>query len=78
MAFEGIGKVLIIMGGLVLVLGIIVTVASRFPAIPFLGKLPGDILISKDGFSFYVPLTTSIVLSILLTILLSISGRFFK
>ncbi len=67
-----------ITGGLTLLLGIIVTAVSRLPGIPFIGKLPGDILISKDGFSFYFPLATSILLSILLTVLINIIGRFLK
>jgi hypothetical protein len=37
--------------------------------IPFLGKLPGDILIKKENFTFYFPLATSLLLSLLLTLL---------
>ena len=40
--------------------------------IPFLGRLPGDIYIKREKFSFYFPITTSIIISIILTILFSI------
>ena len=40
-----------------------------------IGRLPGDIYVKRDGFSFYFPLTTSIVLSIVLTLLLAFFRR---
>ena len=40
--------------------------------IPYIGKLPGDISIKRENFSFYFPITTSIILSIILTILFSL------
>ena len=49
--FGGIGKVLIIIGIVIAVIGVLLTFGTR---IPFLGKLPGDILIRKDGVSFYL------------------------
>jgi len=67
--FQEIGKLLLIFGGLLALLGLLLIVA---PKIPWLGRLPGDILIKKDNFVFYFPLATSILLSILLTILFSI------
>ncbi len=59
------GVVLALLGGLLLLAG----------KIPFLGRLPGDIIIRRENWSFYFPLTTSILLSILLTLLLSLFGR---
>ena len=59
------GVVIALVGGLLLLLG----------KIPFLGRLPGDIVIRRDNWSFYFPLTTSIVISILLTLLLALFGR---
>ena len=59
------GVVIALVGGLLLLLG----------KIPFLGRLPGDIVIRRDNWSFYFPLTTSIVVSILLTLLLALFGR---
>lgn len=59
------GLVLAAIGGLLLFIG----------KVPFIGKLPGDIYIQRKNFSFYFPLTTSILLSILLTILFSLFRR---
>lgn len=66
------GKPLIIFGIILLIVGILLVYT---PKIPFLGKLPGDIFIKKDGFTFYAPLATSILLSILLTILANLFFR---
>lgn len=63
------GKMLIILGVVLIVIGLAFTYGPR---IPWLGKLPGDISIKKDNFSFYFPITTSIIISIILTILFSI------
>ncbi len=54
------GKVLVIAGALLLLLGILLWAA---PSIPLLGKLPGDIRIERPGFRLYFPLTTCLVLS---------------
>ena len=67
-----IGKTIIIFGVVLIAIGLILTF---MPKVPFLGKLPGDFLFKKDGFTFYFPLATSIILSILLTILLNIFLR---
>ena len=73
---ENIGRFLMIGGIILFVVGGLVFLASRF-GIPF-GRLPGDIRIERDGFSFYFPLASSIVISILLTIILNIIVRLFK
>jgi hypothetical protein len=67
------GNLLIIVGIILVVLGLIFSFGGR---IPFLGKLPGDILIRRNNFTFYFPLATSIVLSILLTLILMLINRF--
>lgn len=59
------GLILAAVGGLILFIG----------KVPFIGRLPGDIYIQRKNFSFYFPLTTSILLSILLTILFSLFRR---
>jgi hypothetical protein len=66
------GRTLIISGIVLAVLGGLILLSSH---IPWLGKLPGDIRIKRDGFSFYFPLTTCIVISILLTLILRLLGR---
>ena len=58
------GWVLIVVGVLITVIGLVWLFA---PSIPWLGKLPGDIVIERENFSFYFPVTTCILLSLLLT-----------
>jgi len=65
---EGIGKILLIVGGIIVILGLILIFSQH---IPFLGKLPGDILVKRDGFSFYFPIVTLLVLSLLITIIVN-------
>lgn len=58
------GWLLIVVGILIAVVGLVWLLS---PAIPWLGRLPGDIVIERDNFRFYFPLATCIVLSLLLT-----------
>lgn len=62
------GKVIIIIGFIVIIIGVIWYYFGD--KLSFLGRLPGDIRIEKDNFSFYFPLTTMVLLSLLLSILL--------
>ena len=71
--FEGIGKVLLIVGIVIVVLGLVLAFSGH---IPFSGKLPGDILIKKDGVSFYFPIVTFLLLSLILTIIINFILRF--
>ncbi|MCG8603994.1 DUF2905 domain-containing protein [bacterium] len=64
--FESLGKMFLAIGALFLVLGLLF---SYIKHIPFLGKMPGDILIEKKNFMFYFPLATSLILSVVLSIL---------
>ena len=66
------GKILIFLGLIPVVVGLFFLLG---PKIPWLGKLPGDITIKKDNFTFYFPLASSIVISILLTILFALFRR---
>ena len=66
------GKSLIIGGVLLVILGGLVLLSGH---IPWLGRLPGDIRIKRDGFSFYFPLTTCIIISVILTLLFRLLGR---
>lgn len=63
---SSLGKLLVIAGLVMAGIGILLILS---PKIPWLGKLPGDILIKKDNFRFYFPITTCIIISIILTIL---------
>ena len=66
------GKVLIVLGIALVVAGILFTFASK---IPWIGRLPGDICIKKGNFTFYFPLSTCIILSIILSLILFFIGR---
>lgn len=67
------------MGKLLIVMGIVLVLAGLFfigmEKLPWLGRLPGDIHIQRRNFSFHFPITTSILLSILVTILLNLFMR---
>ena len=63
-----VAKFLILLGVIILGIGILLLF---FGKIPYLGKLPGDILIKKNNVTFYFPITTSIILSIVLTLVLN-------
>ena len=67
-----IGKLLIIVGLALVGAGLLVTFAGK---IPFLGKLPGDIRIEKDNFSFYFPLASCLIISVIVSFLLWLFRR---
>jgi len=67
-----VGKLLIILGGVILLVGLFLTLGFR---IPYLGKLPGDISIDRGNVHFYFPIVTSLLLSLLLTVVLSVFFR---
>ena len=67
--FSGLGKGLIVTGVILVTVGLIF---YYFNKIPFLGKLPGDILIKRENFTFYSPIVTSIILSIVISLILYI------
>jgi len=73
--FEGLGRTLLIVGGIIFALGLLLTLAPR---LPFLGRLPGDIHIEGKRFSFSFPLMTSLLLSVVLTIVLNVIARLFR
>lgn len=60
------GKTLIILGGVLVVVGALLTFGGK---LPWLGRLPGDIVIERDNFTFYFPIATSIVISVILSLL---------
>lgn len=66
---SGIGKLLIISGCLMALVGIVLVFSDK---IPWLGRLPGDISIKRENFSFYFPLTTCILISLLLSLLFAL------
>jgi hypothetical protein len=66
------GRFLILTGVVLVLVGVVLVLA---PKIPWLGKLPGDIVWRRGNFTFYFPLGTSILLSVLLTLLLYLLRR---
>lgn len=76
------GKVLIGIGLGIVVLGLLLLAADRIPGVGslfnWLGKLPGDLSFKRDHVSFYFPIATSLVLSILLSLLFYVLGWFFR
>jgi hypothetical protein len=66
------GKVLIVTGLILIGLGVMVW---AFGSVPMLGRLPGDIYVRRGNFTFYFPITTAIVISIVLSLLVSLLRR---
>ena len=69
---DSFGKLLILFGLILAAVGGLMLFIGK---VPYIGKLPGDIYVQRNNFSFYFPLTTSILLSIVLTLLFSLFGR---
>jgi DUF2905 family protein len=69
---ESIGKSLVLVGIAIIVIGIAIWGLS---SIPYIGRLPGDIYVRRGNFTFYFPLATCILISIIATILFSLMRR---
>jgi hypothetical protein len=69
LGFSDLGKVLIVLGAVIAGIGVLLMVGDK---IPWIGKLPGDIIIRREKFTIYFPIVTCIILSILLTIIFSL------
>ncbi len=67
-----IGKALIVLGLAIVLVGVVLTFFGR---IPWLGRLPGDIHVQRGSWSFYFPLATSLLLSVVLSLLFYVFGR---
>ncbi|MEQ8338446.1 MAG: DUF2905 domain-containing protein [Cyclobacteriaceae bacterium] len=65
------GKSLIYIGIILIILGLLLTFGEKIN----LGKLPGDIIIKKDNFTFYFPITTMILLSLVLSLIIFIVNK---
>ncbi len=70
--FSGFGKILIIIGVVIAGLGVLILLGGK---IPWLGKLPGDFFFKSKNSTFYFPLATSIIISVILTIILMFINR---
>ncbi len=65
---SALGKLLLLTGGLLAALGLLLL---AFEKLPLVGRLPGDIVIKRDGFVFYFPIVTMLLLSLIATLLLN-------
>lgn len=70
--FGGLGKTLLILGLILVVIG---GALLLLPKVPWIGKLPGDIFIKGEKVSFYFPITTCIIISLLLALVISLFKR---
>lgn len=66
------GKLLIVLGVIVIAVGGLLLFSGK---IPYIGRLPGDILIQKKNYTFYFPLATSIIISLIITLVFWLLGR---
>ncbi len=65
--YQSLAKLMIIAGALILAVGVILLL---IPKIPFIGKLPGDIIIQKKNFTFYFPIVSLIIVNVIIYLLL--------
>jgi hypothetical protein len=72
MPVNGFGKLLILLGGLLIIVGAVMVLIGK---IPWLGRLPGDIYIQRRNVTFFFPLTTSILISVILSLVLYFTSR---
>jgi Protein of unknown function (DUF2905) len=66
------GKILIALGLLIALAGVVLVLVGR---VPWIGRLPGDMHIQRGNFTFYFPLATSLLLSVVLTLIFYLVGR---
>ena len=67
-----VGRALVVLGAVIVVIGLVLVLFDR---VPWIGRLPGDILVRRGNWTFYVPLGTSVLLSLVLTLVLWLIGR---
>lgn len=75
--FGHLGKLLIVSGIVILIIGILFILAGKLN-LQWLGRLPGDIYIRKKNFQFYFPISSSILISIILSVIFYLFSLFFK
>jgi hypothetical protein len=67
------GKLLILCGAILIVVGLLMEYGTR---IPYIGRLPGDIVVENKNFKFYFPIVTSIILSIAISLIIYLVNKF--
>jgi hypothetical protein len=73
---ENLGRTIVGIGILVVIIGLVLWFAGD--KLSWFGRLPGDIRIERPGFSCFFPITTMIIVSVVLSVVLSLLSRFFK
>jgi hypothetical protein len=68
----GLAKLLLLVGAIFVALGLVLLLVDK---VPWIGRLPGDIVVKRPGFSLYFPLGTSILLSLLISLILWLLNR---
>jgi DUF2905 family protein len=66
------GKLLIVAGGLLVCVGVLFLFGGK---LPWFGRLPGDIVVQRENFTFYFPLATGILVSVVLSLLFALLRR---
>jgi uncharacterized protein HemY len=81
-AWNGVGRLLIVLGLVLAAVGVLLTLAEKWPGFGstfgWIGKLPGDISIKREQFNVYIPIATSLVFSILLSLVLYFLSWLFR
>ena len=75
MVIHLLGRLLILFGAVLLVVGVIVLVAGK---VPFLGRLPGDLVLRKNDLTVFLPIVTMLTISLVLALLLNLFFRLFR
>jgi Protein of unknown function (DUF2905) len=72
---DSLGKTIVVIGLVVVAVGLVVWGGSSIPVVSRLGRLPGDIYIQRGNFTFYFPITTAIVVSVVLSLIFAAVRR---
>jgi hypothetical protein len=70
-----VGRTLMLLGGVMFIVGALISLSGR---VPWLGNLPGDVVVKRDNFTLIAPLGSMLVISLLLTLVLNLILRFFR
>jgi hypothetical protein len=71
-AVNELGRALIVLGVVIVLVGVALMLVGR---VPWLGRLPGDIHVERENWSFHFPLVTSLLVSVVLTLVFYLIGR---
>jgi hypothetical protein len=70
--FNGLGKLLIVLGGLLIIIGTALVILDK---LPWLGRLPGDIYVERPQVTFFFPITTGLLISVILSFVVYLLSR---